>query len=66
MNNYINADSKEVRIKILQDIHFKSLIQGRFINIGAAPYYTILSKDWEVDPPKFFAGFPVWKIKRKI
>ena len=66
MKNYIDADSKEVRIKILQDIHFKSLMEGRFIIIGTAPYYTVLSKDWVAEPPKFFVGFPVWKIKRKI
>ncbi len=65
MKNYIDADSKEVRIKLLQDIHFKSLTEGRFVIIGTAPYYTVLSKDWVAEPPKFFVGFPVWKIKRK-
>lgn len=65
MKNYIDADSKEVRIKLLQDIHFKSLMEGRFVIIGTAPYYTVLSNDWVAGPPKFFVGFPVWKIKRK-
>lgn len=65
MQNYINAESKEYRIKLLQDTHFRSLMEGRFVNIGTAPYYTILSKEWTAEPSKLFVGFPVWKIRRK-
>lgn len=66
MKNYIDAELKEVRIKQLQNIHFKSLMNAHFVNIGAAPYYTILSKEWSAEPSKIFVGFPAWKITRKI
>lgn len=62
MQKYVDAESKEIRIKILQDIHFKSITEGYFVNIGAAPYYTILDKEWSAEPSKFFVGFPIWKI----
>jgi hypothetical protein len=65
MKNYVDAETKEIRIKLLQEIHYKSIMEGFFINIGVAPYYTILSKEWEAEPSKFFVGFPVWKITKK-
>jgi hypothetical protein len=66
MRNYIDAETKESRIRQLQKIHFKSIMNARFVNIGAAPYYTILSKDWNAEPSKLFVGFPSWKITKKI
>ncbi len=66
MKNYIETETKEGRIKQLQNIHFKSIMNAYFVNVGVAPYYTILSEEWSAEPSKFFVGFPVWKIKRKI
>ncbi len=65
MKKYVDADLKEKRIKLLQEIHFKSLMNARFVTLGAAPYYTFLSKEWSAEPSKLFVGFPVWKIFKK-
>lgn len=65
IKNYIDAESKPERIKMLQDIHFNSLMSGYCLNLGSSPYVTILSKEWHAEPPSVQVGFPVWKITRK-
>jgi hypothetical protein len=62
---YVDTESKTERIRILQDIHFNSLMSGYFVNLGSSPYVTILSNDWNAEPSSVQVGFPVWKITRK-
>ena len=65
MKNYINSESKDERIQILREIHYRSLMQARFINIGVSAYSTVLEKSWDANPSSYFVGFPVWKIIKK-
>lgn len=65
IKSYVDAESKQERIKILQDVHFNSLMSGFCLNLGSSPYVTILSKDWHADPSSVQVGFPVWKIVKK-
>lgn len=65
VKNYIDTESKTERIKILQNVHFNSLMSGYCLILGSSPYVTILSKDWHADPSSIQVGFPVWKITRK-
>ncbi|AUN96854.1 hypothetical protein C0V70_01780 [Bacteriovorax stolpii] len=65
MNDYLNSENKAERLKILQSIHFNTLMEGYCLNIGSSPYTTILSKEWEASPSTMFVGYPVWKIKKK-
>ena len=65
IRKYINSESKQERIKILQDVHLNSLMEGYCLNLGSSPYVTILSKDWNAEPSSVQVGFPVWKITKK-
>lgn len=65
IQKYIDTEEKEKRIEILRRIHLRSLLEARFINVAATPYYTLVGKDWIAHPPTYFVGFPVWKIKIK-
>jgi hypothetical protein len=65
MKEYIDSEDKDKRIDLLRKIHLKSLLEARFVNIVAAPYFTVVSKKWVANPPTYFVGFPVWKIKIK-
>ncbi len=65
MQLYIDANSKNERLKILQNVHFNSLMAGYCLTIGSSPYVTIINKKWEAAPPTIFVGFPVWKITKK-
>lgn len=65
IKNYIDAESKPERIKLLQDIHLNSLMSGYCLNLGSSPYVTILNKEWHAEPSSVQVGFPVWKITKK-
>ena len=65
IKNYIDIESKEERIKILQNLFFEMLSTPSIYPVGASPYWAIASDDLELNFPKLFPGSHWWKIRKK-
>jgi len=64
INKYTDIEDKSSRIKLLKDLHFKTLISGRTIPISVSPYAALVRKPWKIGLSKLYANNQFWLIKR--
>lgn len=50
------------RLKMFNELHYKTLSKCVTVPIGFTPYVAIVKKPWEFDYSRIYAGNPFWRI----
>ncbi|POB14822.1 ABC transporter substrate-binding protein [Halobacteriovorax sp. DA5] len=61
---YMSIIDKSVRLDMLQELHFKSLMEGVIFPLASSPYIALLRKPWKSNLPQIFANNPIWTITK--
>jgi hypothetical protein len=64
LKSYMLVLDKEERLNLLQELQFKSLINGVIYPLASSPYIALLRKPWVSHLPHLFANNPLWAIKK--
>jgi len=64
LKKYISIPSKEERLNMLRELHYKTLITGSVIPIAMTPYAAIVRKPWKINFSKYHANNPIWRIQK--
>jgi hypothetical protein len=64
LEKYLRLPQKDMRIKMLNDLHYKLLVNASFVPIDVAPCYSFSTKKWEMVFSNFHAVTEFWKIKK--
>lgn len=65
LETYINTESKAERIKQLQALHLSILLNLKIVPLGFSPYVAVAKVGWKIEFSKYYAGSPLWRIKRQ-
>jgi hypothetical protein len=63
--HYMAEPEKENRLKLLRQIHEKSLRDGVLVPILACPYTALAQNGWKIELSQLFANNPIWLIKKQ-
>ncbi len=64
LEQYQNMDNKEERLKMLKELHFRTLEKVITVPIADFPYTALVRKPWRIHLPTLFANNPLWLINR--
>jgi hypothetical protein len=64
LKKYMSIPSKEERLNMLRELHYKTLITGSVIPIAMTPYAAIVRKPWKINFSKYHANNPIWRIQK--
>ena len=64
LKDYMDTTDKRERLRKLESMHTKSLIEGLMIPLIATPYVAVVKKPWKIHFSPLFANNQFWKIRR--
>ena len=64
LKDYMDTKDKTERLRKLERMHTKSLIEGLMIPLIAMPYVAVVKKPWKIHFSPLFGNNPFWKIRR--
>lgn len=62
--DYMENESKVVRLNKLREIHFRSLNEAILVPISVTPFVAIIRKPWKMELSDLYANNPIWLIKQ--
>lgn len=64
LRDYIKIDSKNKRLKKLQELHFKALSAPVIVPMVASSYVALTRKEWSLNLSNFYANHQIWRMRR--
>jgi hypothetical protein len=65
LERYLAAPEKKARMRLLQDLHYRTLASGRVIPIALMAYASVARKPWTFNFPSMFGGDPLWRLRKQ-
>jgi hypothetical protein len=61
--DYMATEDREIRLKLLKELHFKALSEAVIVPLIASPYVALTRKPWRMELSTLFANNQLWRIK---
>lgn len=63
--SYAAAPDKKERMKILRELHYKTLSDARVMPLALLPYASVARKPWEFNSPGLVSGDNLWRLRKR-
>lgn len=62
LDKYLSTESKKERIEMLQDLHYKTILDAKVFPVAIESYSAIVRKPWQFSFSKYHASNQIWRI----
>lgn len=64
LEKYLEIPSKQDRLALLRELHYRTLLTATAFPMGVAPYAAIVRSPWTINFSKYHANNPIWRIRK--
>ncbi len=64
IRKYMDTEKREIRIKMLRDLHYNALRSGKVVPLLGTPQISMVRRGWKIEHSPIFASNAIWRIHR--